>query len=144
MLIKIHSAMLVERRPDSPRSPMPALHCQSSFSGSSCQGESTSGKMELESPGASHSYGHRMLEPESRPCSPHAHVSRVIPETHTCVGAASCKRLHLSHPELCKKIVEKARRAFSKLGKMPGSKTFHNSNSARDAGVRSNNSPSSI
>lgn len=100
------------------------------------------GKMELESPGGSHSHGHRILEPESRPCSPHAHVSRVIPETHTCVGTASCKRLHLSHPELCKKIVQKARRAFSKLGRKPGSKTFHNSNSAQDANVRSNNSPS--
>jgi hypothetical protein len=144
--------MLAERRPDSPRSPMPALDCvsnqsfsrrhpQSLLSGSSSQGESTSGKMELESPGASHSYGHRMLEPES-PYSPHAHVTRVIPETHTCVGTASCKRLHLPHPELCKKIVRKARRAFSKLGRKPGSKTFHNSNTAQDASVRSNYPPS--
>jgi hypothetical protein len=138
--------MLAERRPDSPRLPMPALnhvsnqsfsrrHCQSLFSGSSSQGESTLGKWELESPGASHGHGHRMLEPESR-------CSWVIPETHTCVGTASCKRLHLPHPELCRKIVQKARRAFSKLGRRLHQDSLSYSNSAQDASVHSNYSPS--
>jgi hypothetical protein len=128
--------MFVERRPDSPRSPISVQdlanqsfsrrHCQSLLSGSSSQGESPSGKMGLESPGASHHHGHRILEPES-PCSLHAQTSRMIPETPTCVRTGSCKRLHLSHPDLCKKIVQKARQAFSKLGRKPGSKISHNS-----------------
>jgi hypothetical protein len=129
--------MFVERRPDSPRLPIPALdhvsnqsfsrrHCQSLFPGSSSQRGSPLGKLELDLPGASHRHGHRILEPAS-PCSLHAQASRAIPKTPACAGTESCKRLHLSHPELCKKIVQKARRAFSKLGRKPGSKNFHNS-----------------
>src|SRR5947209_16262030 len=109
--------------------------------------------MELESLGAGHGHGHRILEPES-PCSLHAQASRGIPETPTCVGAGSCKRLHLTHPDLCKKLAKKTLQAFSKLGRKPGSKTFHNSggrphqnshsytNSVQDTNVRSNYSSS--
>jgi hypothetical protein len=82
--------------------------------------------MELDSPGAGHNSRQRIPEPESPyPCHPKA--LRIGHETHTCVGTRSCKRLHLSHPHLCKKIVQKARRALSKLGRKPGSKTYRNS-----------------
>jgi hypothetical protein len=68
---------------------------------------------------------------ERRPDSPRlpipAQASRVVPKTPIYAEAGACKRIHLSHPDLCKKIVQKARRAFSKLGRKPGSKTFHNS-----------------
>jgi hypothetical protein len=142
--------MFAERWLDAPRSSTPALdyvsnqsfscqYRQSLFSGSSSQGESPSEKMALESSGASHRHGYRMLVPES-PRTLHAQVSQMIPETTTCGRTGSCKRVHLSHPELCKKIVQKVRQAFSKLGKKPGSKTFHNSgghNSVQDTDVGS-------
>jgi hypothetical protein len=67
------------------------------------------------------------LEPPYLPV-PCQQASRIIQETQTCVGTGSCKRLHLSHPHLCKKIVEKARRALSKLGRKPSRKTLGNSN----------------
>ena len=106
--------------------PFAGLHRRGVLFRSSSQGERFSIKVELDSPGSGYYNWQTISEPES-PCSFHPGVSKTSQEPHTFVGTGSCKRLHLSHPHLCKKIVQKALRAFSKLGGKPGSKPYRNS-----------------
>lgn len=134
---EIQRPIYVERQIDSPKPSPPMLRCAASppFAGlhgrgvlfrSSSQGEHFSIKVELDSPGSGYYNWQTISEPES-PCPFHPGVLKTSQEPHTFVGTGSCKRLHLSHPHLCKKIMQKARRAFSKLGRKPGSKTYRNS-----------------
>lgn len=54
--------------------------------------------------------------------------SSLILETHICVETERCRRQHFSQPLICKKIVAKARRALSKLGRRPSTSTPRRSN----------------
>src|SRR5579859_5213887 len=103
--------------------PFAGLHGRGVLFRSSSQGEHFSIKVELDSPGSGY-YNWQMISELESPDSFHPGPSKTSQEPHTFVGAGSCKRIHLSHPHLCKKIVQKARRALSKLGKKPGSKTY--------------------
>lgn len=130
--------------------PFAGLHGRGVLFRSSSQGEHFSIKVELDSPGSGYYNWQTASELES-PCPFHPGVSKTSQEPNTFVGTGSCKRLHLPHPHLCKKIVQKARRALLKLGRKPGSKTYRNSdilvalhqdcitfaNSAQDANLSS-------
>jgi hypothetical protein len=83
-------------------------------------------KSELSSPGSGFYNWQPISDPES-PCPLYPGVSKTSQETHNCVRTGSCKRLHLSHPHLGKKIVQKARRALAKWGIKPGSKAYRSS-----------------
>jgi hypothetical protein len=158
---EIQRPIYVERQTDLPKPsppmlrrtaspPFAGLHGRSVLFRSSSRGEHFSIKMELDSPGSGYYDWQTISELES-PCPFHPGVSKTSQEPHAFVGTGSCKRLHLSHPRLCKKIVQKALRALSKLGRKPGSKTYRNSdisvalhqdcitfiNSARDANLGS-------
>ena len=101
-------------------------HRQRLVSGSSSRPNSPSREMELDSVGGRQHSEQRRSELES-PWSSHSKVWKTIPEPHNCIETGACKRLHLSHPQLCKKLVQKARRALSKLGRKSGARIFRNS-----------------
>src|SRR2546421_2869370 len=90
------------------------------------QGEPLSIRAELYSSLSGYCSWQSMSELDSR--APPPVVSKTRPETRSGAGTGSYKRLHLSHPHLYRKIVQKARRALSKLGRKPGSKTCRSSN----------------
>ena len=134
---EIQRPIYVEHQTDSPKPsppmlryaaspPLAGLHGRGVLFRSSSQGEHFWIKVELDSPGSGYYNWQTISELES-PCSFHPGPSKTSQEPHTFVGAGSCKRLHLSHPHLCRKIAQKARRVLSKLGIKPGSKTCRNS-----------------
>jgi hypothetical protein len=134
---KIQRPIYVERQTDSPKPSPPILRCAASlpFTGvhrrgvlfrSSSQGEHFSIKVELDLPGSGY-YNWQTISVLESPGSFYQGTSKASQETPTFVVAEPCKRLHLLHPHLCKKIVQKARRALSKLGRKSGNKTYRNS-----------------
>ena len=134
---KIQRPIYVKRQTDSPKPSPPMLRCAASppFASlhgrgvlfrSSSQDEHFLIKVGLDSPGSEYSNWQMISELES-PCPFHLEVSKASQEPHTFAGTGSCKRLHLPHPHLCKKLKQKALRALSKWGKKPGSKTYGNS-----------------
>jgi hypothetical protein len=134
---KIQRPIYVKRQADSPKPPPPMLRCAAGppFAGlhgrgvlfrSSSQDEHFLIKVGLDSPGSGYS-NWQMISKSESPCPFHPEVSKANQEPHTFAGTGSCKRLHLPHPHLCKKLKQKALRTLSKWGIKPGSKTHRNS-----------------
>jgi hypothetical protein len=125
----------VKRQTDSPKPSPPMLMCAANlpFAGlhgrgvflrSPSQDEHFLIKVGLDSPGSG--YSNWQISESESPCPFHLRVSKTSQERHTFVGTGPCKRLHLPHPHLCKKLMQKTLRVLSKWGRKLESKTRRN------------------